>query len=252
MNYTIKDVSAISGISKRTIRFYDEIGLLKPIALTESNYRIYDDTSLDILQQILIYKELDMDLKTIKAIINKSEFDVLTELYNNYDKIEIKKERLAKIQLLIKDTISNHERNEIMSNAKKFEAFKEKVIENNEQKYGDELRSKYDKTTIESSNEKIRKMSKYQMKHAELLEKEIKVLLKDAVLTATIDSVKARDLCKLHQEWIKMYWPVYKIEAHMELVEMYLQDDRFNQYYENIEVGATLFLRDAMKLYLNK
>lgn len=65
---TVKQVSDLTGISARTLHYYDEIGLFKPSKVTESGYRMYDDHALAVLQQILFFKELDFSLKDIKLI----------------------------------------------------------------------------------------------------------------------------------------------------------------------------------------
>ncbi len=66
---TVKQVSKQTGISVRTLHYYDEIGLLKPTTVTEAGYRLYDDKALEILQQILFFREFDLPLKEIKAIL---------------------------------------------------------------------------------------------------------------------------------------------------------------------------------------
>ena len=68
MEYTVNEIASISGISSRTIRYYDEIDLLNPAYINESGYRIYKDIQVDLLQQILFYKELDFSLDKIKKI----------------------------------------------------------------------------------------------------------------------------------------------------------------------------------------
>ena len=70
---TVNEVSKLTGVSIRTLQYYDTIGLLKPIQYTESGYRLYDDTSLERLQQILLFKELEFPLREIKWIIDAQE-----------------------------------------------------------------------------------------------------------------------------------------------------------------------------------
>ena len=65
---TVKDVSEIAGVSIRTLRYYDDIGLLKPTELTEAGYRLYDDKALEKLQEIMFYGELEIPLSDIKII----------------------------------------------------------------------------------------------------------------------------------------------------------------------------------------
>ena len=72
---TVHEVSRISGVSVRTLHHYDAIGLLKPTAVTEAGYRLYDDAALARLQDILLYRELEFPLKEIKAILDHPEFD---------------------------------------------------------------------------------------------------------------------------------------------------------------------------------
>jgi DNA-binding transcriptional MerR regulator len=72
---TIKQVSDLTGISIRMLHYYDKIGLLKPSKTTDAGYRLYGDDSLEILQQILFFKELDIPLKEMKEILESSHYD---------------------------------------------------------------------------------------------------------------------------------------------------------------------------------
>ena len=72
---TVKEISERTGISVRTLHYYDEIGLLKPTSYSEGGYRLYDDKALEILRQILFFREFDMPLKEIKAILDSPDYD---------------------------------------------------------------------------------------------------------------------------------------------------------------------------------
>ena len=72
---TVKQMSSLTGVSVRTLQFYDEIGLLKPAQVTEAGYRMYDENAVAELQQILFFKELQFSLKDIKAILDSPDFD---------------------------------------------------------------------------------------------------------------------------------------------------------------------------------
>jgi DNA-binding transcriptional MerR regulator len=91
---TVKQVSELTGISIRTIQYYDEIGLLKPSKVTEAGYRMYDDDSLELLQQILFFKELDFQLKDIKRITQNPTYDKKKALQNQKELIQVKRNRL--------------------------------------------------------------------------------------------------------------------------------------------------------------
>ena len=75
MAYTVKQVAAMSGVSVRTLHFYDETGLLKPAYLGANGYRFYEEAQLLTLQQILFYRELEFELKQIKEILGRSDFE---------------------------------------------------------------------------------------------------------------------------------------------------------------------------------
>ena len=102
---TVKEISKINGISIRTLRYYDEIGLLKPARVTEAGYRLYDDQELEKLQEILFYKELEIPLSDIKKIMENPEYDKQKELTVQKSLLERKRNRLNGIIELIDDVM---------------------------------------------------------------------------------------------------------------------------------------------------
>ena len=93
---TVNEVSKLTGVSIRTLQYYDTIGLLKPIEYTESGYRLYDDTSLERLQQILLFKELEFPLKEIKKIIDAPNFDRNKALEQQIELLKMEERRVGK------------------------------------------------------------------------------------------------------------------------------------------------------------
>lgn len=93
----INEVSKLTGVSIRTLQYYDSIGLLKPSEYTESGYRLYDDTALERLQQILLFKELEFSLKEIKEIIDAPNFDRETALEQQIELLTLKKAHLENL-----------------------------------------------------------------------------------------------------------------------------------------------------------
>ncbi len=91
---TVKQVSTLTGVSVRALQFYDEIGLFKPAQVTGAGYRLYDEKSLEVLQQILFFKELDFTLKEIKAIMDNPQFDKNAAFKKQRELIKIKRDRL--------------------------------------------------------------------------------------------------------------------------------------------------------------
>ncbi len=102
---TIKDMSKISGASIRTLRYYDEIGLLKPTKLTQAGYRLYDDKALEKLQEIMFFRELEIPLMDIKVIIDNPNCDKEQALFTQKSLLEQKRNRLNGIIELITDVM---------------------------------------------------------------------------------------------------------------------------------------------------
>lgn len=98
---TISQVTKLTGVSARTLQYYDEIDLLKPSQLTTSGYRLYDDKALQKLQQILFFKELGFKLKEIKELISQPNFDTIAAFKKQKELLLLKRNRIDKlIQLL--------------------------------------------------------------------------------------------------------------------------------------------------------
>lgn len=98
---TVNEVAKISGVSRRTIQYYDQIGLLKPSHISKSGYRLYDDKALEILQQILIFKELAIPLKDIKRVLDNPNLDKIALLKSHKKLIVSKKNHLTELISLI-------------------------------------------------------------------------------------------------------------------------------------------------------
>lgn len=131
---TVKEVSKITGISVRTLHYYDEIGLFKPTLVSEAGYWLYDDKALEILQQILFFREFDMPLKEIKAVLKNPDLDKNELLKSQQKLLILKKERLERIIGSIDDILKGE-------NKMDFEVFNKTDIE---QMYRDMLKNMTD------------------------------------------------------------------------------------------------------------
>lgn len=249
MEYTVRDLSKLSGVSSRTLRYYDEINLLKPCRISSSGYRIYGEKEVDLLQQILFYKELELPLEKIKSIVTRSDFDCKSALYDHKENILRRQEELKILLNNLEKTISSLEGGCKMSNEEKFEGLKKKMIQTNEEKYGKEIREKYGEDTINESYKKFSKLTKEQWDEVEALSKKINETLREAVEIGDPTSEKAMEAVKLHKQWLSNFHN-YPKEAHIGLGHMYAEDERFTKYYEdNVCKGAAVFLRDAIIAY---
>lgn len=106
---TVKEVSTLTGVSVRTLQFYDEIGLLKPTQLTGAGYRLYDESALEALQRILFFKELEFSLKEIKAIVEDPAFDRTSALVKQRELLRLKRDRLDGLLELLEKLIKGEQ-----------------------------------------------------------------------------------------------------------------------------------------------
>lgn len=126
---TVKKVSELTGISIRTLRYYDEIDLLKPAKVTEAGYRLYDESSLKKLRQIMFFRELEVPLSEIKAIMKDSESDNRKILETQKMMLEMKRNRLNGIIELISDVLKGEDKKIVIEHYGDIEKFKESVAE---------------------------------------------------------------------------------------------------------------------------
>jgi len=134
-----------------------------------------------------------------------------------------------------------------MTDAEKFEGFKQKLIVENEVQYGAEIRAKYGNDTIDDSYAKVKGMSKEQYAQAEHLSLELNETLKAAFEQGDSQSGLAEKVFELHKRWLCFYWDVYSKKAHIGVAQMYVDDPRFTAYYDKIATGCAGFLRDIIQ-----
>lgn len=249
MEYTVKKLAALAGISTRTLRYYDEIGLLRPKRINSSGYRIYGEKEVDMLQQILFYRELGVDLNSIRDIVNSSSFDRIKALKDHREKLLTKRKQLDALINNVDKTIALSEGRIKMRDEEKFEGFKKSLIEENEKKYGKEIREKYGEEVVENSNAKLMNMTDEQYSEFIKLSEAINETLKEAVKTNDPAGALGQKAADLHRQWLCYTWPKYTKEAHAGLANMYVCDERFKAYYDKIEKGAAEFLKEAILIY---
>lgn len=249
MEYTVQKLARLAGVSTRTLRYYDEIDILKPARINSSGYRIYGRVEVDRLQQILFYRELGLPLEQIKAIMTSPAFDGVVALQEHREQLIDRRRQLDVLISNVDKTIARHEGRVSMTDQEKFEGFKQKWIDDNEQKYGKEIREKYGDEKVDRSNAKLRGMSQKQHEEAERLAEEILRSLAEAYTTGDPASEAAQQAARLHKQWLCYYWSEYSKEAHAGLAQMYVDDERFKAYYDEHQPGTAQFLRDAILIY---
>ncbi|WP_066305449.1 MerR family transcriptional regulator [Bacillus sp. FJAT-29814] len=249
MEYTVQKLASLAGVSARTLRYYDEMGILKPARINSSGYRIYGQQEVDRLQQILFYRELGLSLDHIKTIVTDPLFDGNKALKEHRQQLLVKRKQLDQLIANVEKTIAATEGRMNMSNKEKFEGFKKKLIEDNENKYGKEVREKYGDEKVDQSNAKLMNMTQEQYEEVTTLTERVTQTLAEAFKTGDPAGELAQKAADLHKKWLTYYWKEYSKEAHAGLAQMYVDDERFTAYYDKEQPGTAEFLRDAILIY---
>lgn len=250
MEYTVQKLGRLAGISTRTLRYYDEIGLLNPARTNSSGYRIYGQAEVDKLQQILFYRELGLSLDGIKEIMGNGTFDAGSALLEHRDRLLDKRRQLDLLIANVEKTLAVSEGRLItMTDEEKFEGFKQQVIDGNEAQYGKEIRRQYGDAVVNQSNEKLKHMTQAQYDEVTRLADEVTATVAEAFKQGDPASGTAQRAADLHRQWLSFYWTEYSKEAHAGLAQMYVDDERFRAHYDKSQPGTAEFLRDAIRIY---
>ena len=249
MEYTVKALAELAGVTPRTLRWYDQKGLLKPRRTTEAGYRLYGPREVDRLQDILFYKELGLELEAVREILDAPGFDRLAALQSHLAELKARRQRLDALILTVEKTIDEAKGGRPMSDKEKFEAFKRRAVEANEEQYGKEIREKYGREAVEGTNARLLSMTEEEHGRWKALGAEILSAL--AAVRAKEDPAGAegRRIAELHRRWLSCTWTAYTPQAHRGLAELYTADERFTAYYDKEVPGCTAFLRDAVRAY---
>jgi DNA-binding transcriptional MerR regulator len=249
MEYTVGQLAKLAGVSTRTLRYYDHIGLLKPETIRSSGYRTYAQAQVDRLQQILFYRELDVELEMINRLLDAPDFEQARALQDHLQALTVRRDRLDALIETVKNTMAAEKGERTMTDEQKFRAFKQNLIDENERKYGAEARSLYGNEAVDASNAKLKAMTKEQLDRTEALSREVNEAIKAAFETGDPAGELAHKACELHKQWLMCYWKSYSPEAHKGVAQMYVDDPRFTAYYDAIAPGSAVFLRDAIFAY---
>ena len=253
MEYNISQLSKLSGVSARTLRYYDEINLLHPSRTNEAGYRFYGDKEVNLLQQILFYRERGLSLEKIRFILYDENFDMLKALNEHLTELENRRERLSKLIDTVKDTIASVKGEFIMRDSEKFEAFKKDIVDQYEKLYGEEAREKYGDSEVDMAVNKVLSLSKEDYEKFQTLGKKVMEALKAAVISkASPKSETGRSVASLHKEWLGYSWKDYTEQKHKGVVSLYVQDERSKKYYDREQNGCADFLLAAVDFWAEK
>ena len=246
MKLQIKEFAELTGVSVRTLHYYDEIGLLKPCYVDEQNgYRFYDETSLERMQEILFYRELDFPLKSIAEILASPNYDKQKALAEQKRLLTIKKDRLERLIAALEQA----EKGEITMSA-----FDNSEYETARQQYEDEAKQRWgDTDAYKESQTKTTGYSKD--KWNDVLAGMNGVFAEFAACKKcgdSADSETAQQIVKKLQDYITANFYHCNDDILAGLGQMYVCDERFKNNIDKNGEGTAEFVSEAIKIYCKK
>lgn len=252
--YTVKELTRMTGLTPRTLRYYDAIGLLRPARARENGYRLYGAQEVDRLQQILLYREMGLPLEDIRRILDAPDFDRAGALREHLSRLLERRREVDALIRAVRGTLQEIEGGNTMTDSEKFEGMKRRAVAENETAYGQEVREKYGDDAANAHNARVMNMPEEEWEEMKQEEEAYKAALRRAAASGDPAGEDARETVRLHAAWLAHYWPQGAVTAqsHIGMAEMYVQDERFAAYYEEIAPGGAAFLKKAVKAYYQK
>lgn len=238
----VKEVADLSGVSVRTLHYYDEIGILCPGETTAKGYRIYTDEDLQVLQQILFFKEMGFPLKKIHEIIHSADFDRIEAMEMHRSALLEKRSRLDRMLETVEKTIKNAKGEGNMTNEERFEGF-----DFSQNPYEEEAREKYGDQAVDESWQAIKKMDPEKIKEQTGI-----IYTKLAKLRkGDPSSPEAQEAI---EEWYHFLNRIghYPPEAFRGLGQLYVDDERFTQNIDQYGEGLAAFMKEAMTSFADR
>lgn len=244
MAWSIAEVARITGVTSRTLRHYDQIGLLPPASTSPSGLRFYEQPDLLRLQRILLLRELGLGLPAIAEVL-AGQTDELAALGVHREWLLAESRRLRTLADTVQNTMNSRMKEEAMSAEEMFEGF-------DHTKYEEEAISRWGRERVTASAKTWAAMSK---------EERDAMMTESAAITADLDELRregasasdprVQAVVERHYRWISVSWTP-DAEAYVGLGQMYVEDPRFTANYDGKNgerTGLAEYLLDAMRVY---
>ena len=241
---TVKQLSKLAGLTPRTLQYYDEIGLFKPSRVGKNGYRYYDENSLLLLQQILLYRALDMPLEDIRRLLKRRDFDALSALESHREELGKRISRLERLRATVEETIRHLKGNEAMSEIRLFDGFSDEQQAEIEK----EAMQLYDPATVKAS---MRKWKAYTPAEKQRIGEEGNAVYLAFLhaIPAGPASLEAQACVERWRRHMEYFWTPSD-EQLLGIAEGYNSEPRFKANFDKIDPRLAPFVREAVKAYV--
>ncbi|WP_143463780.1 MerR family transcriptional regulator [Levilactobacillus enshiensis] len=231
MAYSVQALAQLAGVSPRTLRYYDQIGLLPADRNPDNGYREYSTAAVDRLQVIRYFQAFDFSLAEIQALLAQPTAAQTTALAQQRVALAAKRDHLTALLTTLDRTLAARQGGPQMTDTEKFTAFKRQQLTANDQQFGAEARQNYGKAAVDASQQRFSQLTEADYQAMQATEKDLLAALKVVTTTGDYASPTAQQVYRLHRQWLCFTWNNYSVAAHQGLAQLYLSDDRFAKYY---------------------
>lgn len=255
MAYTVKKLSELSGVTIRTLHFYEEIGLLKPAYHGSNGYRYYEEKELLQLQQILFFKELGFSLKQIQKVLGRDDFDQLSALYTHRKSLNREWEKIGVLLKTIDKTIKHMKGKKKMKDKEIFDGFNitlvKKVKGGKSYFAAEEIVGK----SVKNPTKNVQDVEKREQKFYENITKTAHAIFKDLVhcIEKGLDpaSDEVQRIIKKHHTLTEQTHTATQ-EVYTALAQMYQEHPEFRKQLDPFHPELATFMAEAMKVFADR
>ena len=244
MSYTVGDVAKFAGVTVRTLHHYDAVALLSPSGRTAAGYRLYDDSDLDRLQQILCYRELGFSLDDIAAILDDPRSDPVDHLRRQHELLTGHICRLEEMVEAVRKTMEARKMGIALNPEEMFEVFGE----DDPTQHAEEVEERWGETdAYKQSQRRTSQYTKEDWLRIKAEGADVERRLAAALAAGQpATSVEAMDAAEAHRLQIDRWFYELSYDMHRGLADMYVADPRFTAHYDEIAAGLAQYVRDAI------
>lgn len=243
--YTVKQLADLAGITRRTLHYYDRIGLLRPEAVRSNGYRVYGPKALLRLQQILFYRELDLSLDEIRRLLDDPAFDTVSALEAHRRALLGRKRRLDRLIATVDDTLEMLKGESIMSDKRMFEVWSEEKEKEMEAEaaafYGEQVHESYRVWRSYSAEQKAAILAEGEANYVEMLNH-----MGEGPASAAVQAAVARWAVHMRH----FYTPT--LEQMKAMAQMYNAEPRFHATFARLHPEFPAFLEKAILEYCRR
>ncbi len=249
MPYTVNTLAKLSGVSVRTLHFYDEIGLLKPAYYGENNYRYYEEEQLLMLQQILFYRELGIPLNEIREILTSESFDKIKALTSHREILVKNLDRTKDLIMTIDNTIKHLRGDATMKHKDLYYGF-----DSEKQKAHEKYLVEQGIITQEFLDESHRKVKDWTDADKNAFIHEGEAIMKALIealenkLTPSTEEVQA--IMRRHYVWLERSWSPTK-EKYLGLIDLY-ETPHFRTFFDDRHPNLLAYIQSAMRVFADR